>query len=89
MYHDGMPRRTQITLTEEQYARMLALSEETGVSMSELIRRALDRTYAARGEAALEESFGAWRGRSLDGEAYVDGMRRGMAERDRTHGRTG
>ena len=84
-----MARRTQITLTEEQYARMLALSEETGVSMSELIRRALDRTYRAHGTASLDASFGAWRGRRFDGEAYVESLRRGMAERERSHGRAG
>ncbi|MCA1726199.1 MAG: ribbon-helix-helix domain-containing protein [Actinobacteria bacterium] len=75
-----MARRTQITLEEDQYARLTALSRQSGLSMAELVRRAVDRTYAGRG-SALQSSFGAWRGRSQDGEAYVSGLRRGLARR--------
>jgi hypothetical protein len=35
--------RTQIYLTEEERAGLKAVSEETGTSQSELIRRAVDR----------------------------------------------
>lgn len=76
-----MSRRTQMTITDEQYARLQTLSEETGLSMSELVRNALDRTYAGRGAEALEVSFGAWKNRRFDGEGYVDRMRAGLAER--------
>ncbi len=76
-----MSHRTQITLTEEQYSRLLTLSGETGLSLSELMRRALDRTYSGRGLQALAESFGAWSGRPLDGQAYVERLRRGLAAR--------
>lgn len=75
-----MPR-TQITLRDEQYARLRDLSRDTGRSMSELVRRALDRTYAARAREALDASFGAWRNRRFDGHEYVEGMRSGLAER--------
>ena len=76
-----MGRRTQITLEDEQYARLRALSEETGMSMSELIRQALDRTYAARGVEALNAGFGAWKGRREDGAAYVERLRPGLGNR--------
>jgi ribbon-helix-helix protein len=82
-----MARRTQITLTEEQYERLTTLSEQTGVSLAELIRRAVDRTYAAGAAEALDESFGAWKGRRGDGAAYVERMRTGLAARlDRVGG---
>jgi hypothetical protein len=76
-----MARRTQITLTEEQHDRLSTLAEQTGVSLSELIRRAVDRTYSAGAAAAVAGSFGAWRGRRDDGAAYVERMRTGLAER--------
>ena len=76
-----MARRTQITLTEAQYARLQDLSRETGRSMSELIRRALDRSYGAHGLEAVGESFGSWGNREFDGAEYVDGIRSGLAGR--------
>lgn len=76
-----MAHRTQITLTEEQYARLLALSRTTGLSLSELIRRALDRTYSEGTAGSLAGSYGAWRGRRFDGEAYVERLRRGLTRR--------
>jgi hypothetical protein len=85
-----MTRRTQITLTEEQYSRLRSLSRETGLSLSELVRRALDRTYTARGKDALSQSFGAWKRRSRSGESYVEALRGGLAERlDESRGRAG
>jgi hypothetical protein len=84
-----MPR-TQMTITDEQYARLQTLSEETGLSMSELVRQALDRTYAGRGVEAIEASFGAWKNRRFDGEGYVDRMRTGLAQRlTKIDGRSG
>jgi Ribbon-helix-helix domain len=76
-----MSHRTQITLTEEQYSRLLTLSGKTGLSLSELVRRALDRTYSGSGVQALADGFGAWGGRPLDGEAYVERLRQGLAAR--------
>jgi predicted CopG family antitoxin len=70
--------RVQITLSDEQYRRLRAISEESGRSMSELVRRALDRTYAKRGAEAVRASFGAWKGRSFDGESYVESLRTGL-----------
>ena len=79
-----MSHRTQITLTDEQYARLQSESERSGLGLAELVRRALDRSYgkdanhALRG--ALDESFGAW-GEGANGKDYVESMRSGMAKR--------
>jgi predicted CopG family antitoxin len=75
-----MARRIQITLDDQQYARLKALSEETGLSMSELIRRALDRTYARPGSAALEATFGLWRNRT-DIDDLMKQLRPGLGKR--------
>jgi hypothetical protein len=80
-----MSHRTQITLTDEQYARLKSESERLGVGLAELVRRAIERSYGTTGHdrmlRALDDSFGSWTDRELDGAAYVEGMRRGMARR--------
>lgn len=78
-----MTHRTQITLEDEQYARLLAESENTGLSLAELLRRAVDRTYRLGPEerrSALDLSFGAW-SVGLDGEEYVERLRGGLGHR--------
>jgi len=81
-----MSVRTQITLDDEQHRRLRAMSEDSGLSMSELVRRALDRTYAKRGVDAVRASFGAWKGRNFDGESYVESLRTGLDRRLRSVG---
>jgi len=80
-----MSHRTQITLTDAQYARLREESARAGVGLAELVRRALAAAYgvgsATASPQALEESFGAWDDRLTDGEGYVDELRRGMARR--------
>jgi hypothetical protein len=80
-----MSHRTQITLTDVQYARLREESARTGMGLAELVRRALAATYgghpAAEATEALDQSFGAWRDRTIDGEGYVESVRRGMAQR--------
>jgi len=76
-----MSRRTQITLEDEQYKKLQAMSHETGLSMSELIRRAVDRTYVVGAKAAFDESFGAWKGRRMSGAEHVERTRRGLGAR--------
>jgi hypothetical protein len=74
--------RTQISLTEEQKRLLDARSEETGVSLAELVRRAVDRCYAG-GRAveadvhAIEEAAGAWAERDFDGAEFVERVRSG------------
>jgi hypothetical protein len=82
-----MSHRTQITLNDEQYARLRAESEQTGVGVAELVRRAVDTSYrtVSREErlAAIEAGFGAWGDEvhDEDGAAYVERIRPGMAKR--------
>jgi hypothetical protein len=59
-----MSRKTQITLTDRQHGFLRDESDQTGLSMAELIRRALDSTYrpaARRKLNGFELSVGVWR----------------------------
>lgn len=80
-----MSHRTQITLTNEQYGRLLAESDRTGLPLAELVRRALNQTYGALDPSeilfALDESFGSWTDRDFDGSEYVEALRPGLAAR--------
>ncbi len=80
-----MSHRTQITLTDAQYARLLDESRRKGVGLAELVRRAVEQSYGSTRAAdvlqALDESFDSWAGRNFDGRDYVEGLRRGMARR--------
>jgi hypothetical protein len=40
-----MSRRTQITLSDRQHAYLVGESTRTGLSLAELVRRAVDGTY--------------------------------------------
>ena len=59
--------RTQIYLTEQERAGLVALSQVSGKKRSELIREAIDRLLAqfeeTRLEAALESAAGMWKDR--------------------------
>lgn len=81
----SMSHRTQITLTDEQYERLQSESQRSGLSMAELIRRAVDGTYKRELSveeklAALRASAGAWADRDdiVDGKTYVEEIRRGF-----------
>lgn len=56
--------RTQIYLTEDERVRLKAISEETGTSQSELIRRAIDRFLLDQAPPArlrwLRKGRGLW-----------------------------
>jgi hypothetical protein len=85
-----MSHRTQITLSDDQYALLRAEASRHGLGLAELIRRAVDRTYGTvdRGTqlSALEASFGCWPD-SDDGATYVESLRPGLARRlERTPG---
>lgn len=77
-----MSHRTQITLTDEQYVRLLDESSRTGISIAALVRRAIDSSYRAPAKydalLALERSFGSWQGRDFDGREYAAKLRRGL-----------
>jgi hypothetical protein len=80
-----MSHRTQITLNDEQYERLLQESRRTGLALAELVRRAIDHSYGSMPAAdlmrSLDDSFGSWGNRSFDGQSYVEELRRGMARR--------
>lgn len=80
-----MSHRTQITLEDAQYERLVEESRRTGMSLSELVRRALDAAHgcASRQERRqrLDLSFGAWGEFDTDGAHYVARLRRGLGER--------
>ncbi len=80
-----MSHRTQITLEDAQYARLLAESRASGLGLAELVRRAVDRVYGGTDAdeflRALDESFGAWDGDEVDGAAYVESARPARADR--------
>ena len=85
-----MSHRTQITLTDGQYDRLLAESKRTGLGLAQLVRQAIVTTYGPDPNhvaRALAESFGGWADRDFDGEEYVERMRRGMAQRLAHHDR--
>lgn len=83
----------QITLTDEQYARLSRASSETGVSIAELIRRRIDesRTQYTLDQKlqAVRDTAGMWapeHGAPESGSEYVERMRPGVAERLRRKG---
>ncbi len=87
-----MSRRAQVTLTDEQYARLQEEARRTGLSLAELVRRGIDKSYgeSTGGDLteALRKSFGAWKDRDFGGAEYVDGLHRGMAQRLDRHSRS-
>jgi hypothetical protein len=58
-----MGRRTHVMLTDRQYAFLVDEARRTGLSMAELVRRALDQTYRPHSRPRLrgfELSLGIW-----------------------------
>jgi hypothetical protein len=71
-----MSHRTQITLTDDQYALLKRESRRTGVGLAELIRRAIATTYgtAKRKEHdGFAAAFGLWADRTPE---ELDELRR-------------
>jgi Ribbon-helix-helix protein, copG family len=59
-----MSRKTQITLDDDQHALLRAEAAVAGVSMAELIRRAVDRVYRPWIRPTVlgyEINFGMWK----------------------------
>jgi hypothetical protein len=58
-----MGRRTQVTLADRQHALLRAESLRSGLSMAELVRRAIDSAYRPEKRPTLrgfELSLGVW-----------------------------
>jgi len=83
--YGGVVGRTQIYLGDEELELLDRVSEATGASRSELIRRAVRRTFGETTKAerirALDASAGSWKGRRLTGAEYVDALRGDLNER--------
>lgn len=74
--------RTQVSLTEDQKRMLDAKSAESGLSLSELVRRAVDRCYGGDRDveqdlSRLRAGAGAWADRDETGQAYVERVRSG------------
>jgi len=74
--------RTQIFLTAEQRRHLRAWSRLEKKTASAMIRTAIQERYVHRPapadfRAALDEAFGAWRGRKKSSLAMVRALRRG------------
>ena len=74
MYSAAMAHRTQIVLTDAQYARLRDESERTGLALAELVRRAIDLHYPPAGalptpsevEAAIQTTlYGLMEGKTV------------------------
>jgi hypothetical protein len=80
--------RTQITLTDAQYARLRDESARSGHSLAELVRCALDGRYGDVSQAdrlrLLDKAFGAWSSREESGADFVERVRSGSARRLRS-----
>jgi len=89
MYSDVV-ERTQIYLGDQELDLLDRASRASGASRSELIRRAIRRTFGetTRAErlAALAASAGTWTGERPSGADYVDERRGDLAERLRRLG---
>jgi len=71
-----MRMRAHVLLEEEQFAYLVAESARTGLSRSELVRRALDETFrpeARRRLRGFDVGFGLWR----EPDAALTGRRAG------------
>ena len=76
VYTYGMGRRTQVTLTDEQYLFLHGEAGRTGLPVAELVRRAVDETYrphTRRRVRGFDVGFGIWR----DPDAALSGRRAG------------
>jgi Arc/MetJ-type ribon-helix-helix transcriptional regulator len=90
MVYNAAMGRTQVYLGQEELALLARAATETGASRSELIRRAIRRTFGEDSPEsrleALHRSAGAWKRRRFTGSEYVDALRGDLNERLRRVG---
>lgn len=86
----GAMGRTQVYLGDEELALLDDAARATGASRSELIRRAVRRTFGTMSTTdklrALRASAGLWSDRPFTGAEYVDAIRGDLNERLRKLG---
>jgi hypothetical protein len=66
--------RTLVDLPEEALEQLTALSRSRKTSRAELIRQAV-AGYLAQNRAGIEDSFGLWKSRGVDGLKYQEKLR--------------
>jgi metal-responsive CopG/Arc/MetJ family transcriptional regulator len=66
--------RTLVDLPETELEQLNALSRERRVSRAELIRRAV-AGYLEQNRTGLEETFGLWKKKAVDGVKYQERLR--------------
>jgi Ribbon-helix-helix protein, copG family len=66
--------RTLVDLPERELEQLTALSRSRKTSRAELIRQAV-AGYLAQNRAGIEDSFGLWKDRGVDGLEYQDRLR--------------
>jgi hypothetical protein len=79
MYTSSM-KRTQIYLSNGEVGVLRRKAKESGRTVSDLIRDAVDRAYlkdTSKLIATLDKTRGAWPRRSKPGAEYVEQMRHG------------
>ncbi len=85
-----MAHRMQITLRDDQYESLRHRSATTGLSVAEIIRRALDREQGRPTKEErlriLRDTAGAWPEYPDTGAEFVERMRPGVAARLRKLG---
>jgi Ribbon-helix-helix protein, copG family len=66
--------RTLVDLPEEELERLNILSRSRKVSRAELIRQAV-AGYLEQNKVGLEDSFGLWKKKAVDGVEYQERLR--------------
>ncbi len=66
--------RTLVDLPDRELDQLTALSRSRKTSRAELIRQAV-AGYLAQNRAGIEDSFGLWKDRGVDGLKYQEKMR--------------
>jgi metal-responsive CopG/Arc/MetJ family transcriptional regulator len=66
--------RTLVDLPEEELEQLNLLSKARRVSRAELIRQAV-AGYLERNKTGLEDSFGLWKKKAVDGVKYQERLR--------------
>lgn len=88
--YSGVVGRTQVYLGDDELELLDRVALATGASRSELIRRAVRRTFGEKTKAerlrALDASAGSWSGRRPTGADYVDALRGDLNQRLRRLG---
>lgn len=59
--------RTIVALTDEQIQALADVCQRESISRSEAVRRAVDAFVKERPQARMEDYFGLWRDRPVDG----------------------